>query len=114
VPSAGVWTGDRLNSMLGNASMAFLICTAEDEHADSTQHARENVVHEVGLFQGRLGFERAIVLPEDGCAEFSNIHGLGQIRFPKGNISASFEEIRSVLVITDNPQRSGLTAKKFP
>lgn len=97
VPAAGVWTGDRLNAMLGNASMAFLICTAEDEHADNTQHARENVIHEVGLFQGRLGFERAIVLLEDGCTEFSNIHGLGQIRFPKGNISACFEEIRGVL-----------------
>ena len=77
--------------------MAFLVCTAEDEHADSTQHARENVVHEAGLFQGRLGFERAIILLEEGCAEFSNIHGLGQIRFPKGNISAVFEEIRTVL-----------------
>lgn len=97
VPTAGVWTGDRLTSMLDNASIAFLICTAEDEHADSTRHARENVIHEAGLFQGRLGFERAIVLLEEGCAEFSNIHGLGQIRFPKGNISAKFEEIRNVL-----------------
>ena len=26
--------------------------TAEDEHADGTKHARENVIHEVGLFQG--------------------------------------------------------------
>jgi hypothetical protein len=97
VPVAGVWTGDRLSSMLGNASMAFLVCTAEDEHADSTQHARENVIHEAGLFQGRLGFERAIILLEEGCAEFSNIKGLGQIRFPKGNITAAFEEIRNVL-----------------
>ena len=97
VPAAGVWTGNRLSSMLDNASMAFLICTAEDEYADSTQHARENVIHEAGLFQGRLGFERAIILLEDSCSEFSNIHGLGQIRFPKGNISAKFEEIRDVL-----------------
>ena len=71
--------------------------TAEDEHADATKHARENVIHEVGLFQGRLGFRRAIVLLEEGCAEFSNITGLSQIRFPKGNIRASFEEIRRVL-----------------
>jgi predicted nucleotide-binding protein len=43
-----------------------------------------NVVHEAGLFQGRLGFERAIILLEEGCKSFSNIEGLGQIRFPKG------------------------------
>ena len=54
-------------------------------------------MHEVGLFQGRLGFERAIVLLEEGCGEFSNIHGLGQIRFPEDNINAAFEEIRKVL-----------------
>jgi len=50
-----------------------------------------------GLFQGRLGFTKAIVLLEDGCEEFSNIHGLGQILFPKGNIKAACEEIRQVL-----------------
>jgi predicted nucleotide-binding protein len=71
--------------------------TAEDEQTDGTLRARENVVHEVGLFQGRLGFARAIVLVEDECKEFSNIHGLGQIRFPTGNIAAKFEDIRAVL-----------------
>jgi predicted nucleotide-binding protein len=55
------------------------------------------VVHEVGLFQGKLGFAKAIVLLEDGCQEFSNIHGLGQIRFPRGDIGAKFEEIRRVM-----------------
>lgn len=71
--------------------------TAEDEKADGNLQARQNVIHEVGLFQGRLGFEKAIVLLEDGCEEFSNIHGLAQIRFPKGNIGANFEAIREVL-----------------
>jgi hypothetical protein len=59
-------------------------------------HPRANVIHEAGLFQGRLGFEKAIILLEYGCAEFSNIHGLTQIRFPKDNISACFE-VRRVL-----------------
>lgn len=71
--------------------------TAEDEHADATLHARENVIHKVGLFQGHLGPRKAIVLLETGCQEFSNIHGLSQLRFPKGHISAAFEEMRRVL-----------------
>ena len=44
-----------------------------------------------------MGFEKAIVLFEEGCQEFSNITGLTQIRFPKGDIEARFEQIRRVL-----------------
>jgi predicted nucleotide-binding protein len=50
---------------------------------DGKLHARLNVIHEAGLFQGRLGFNKAIILLEEGCEEFSNIHGLGHIPFPK-------------------------------
>jgi predicted nucleotide-binding protein len=53
---------------------------------------RMNVIHEAGLFQGRLGFTRAIVMLEEGCEEFSNIEGLGQIRFPNNNIKAAFHD----------------------
>src|SRR5947207_4522834 len=59
--------------------LTFLVMTGEDEQPDGKLRARENVIHEAGLFQGKLGFERAIVLLEDECEEFSNIHGLNQI-----------------------------------
>lgn len=94
---AGKSTKERLLEMLDGASFAFLIMTAEDERADGVKLARQNVIHEAGLFQGRLGFERAIILLEEGCEEFSNVHGLGQIRFPSGKIMAQSEEIRKVL-----------------
>ena len=97
VPVAGMSNKERLSEMLRSAGMAFLVMTAEDEQPDGQFHPRMNVVHEAGLFQGRLGFERAIVLLEDGCEEFSNIAGLGQIRFPRNDISAKSEEIRMVL-----------------
>jgi hypothetical protein len=95
--AAGIATSARLEKMLSDATFAFLIMTAEDEHSDATVHARENVVHEVGLFQGKLGMQRAIILREDGCQVFSNIHGLTYIGFPRGRIGATFEEIRRVL-----------------
>jgi len=108
VPVAGITNIARLSEMLDAAAIAFLVMTGEDELADGSVHARMNVVHEAGLFQGRLGFTRAIVLIEDGCEEFSNIQGLGQIRFPKSNIKAAFEEIREVL------EREGLLEPRQP
>lgn len=94
---AGLPTFERIGDMLDSAKFAFLVMTAEDEHSDSSTHARQNVVHEVGLFQGRLGPRKAIILLEEGCEEFSNIVGLSQIRFPRGDVGARFEEIRRVL-----------------
>ncbi len=96
-PTAGIAITDRFKQMLDRAMFAFLVMTAEDEHHDGTKHARENVIHEIGLFQGKLGFSRAIVLLEDGCQEFSNIHGLLQIHFPRGHILSRSEDIRGVL-----------------
>jgi hypothetical protein len=96
-PAAGMFTGDRLKQMLDEACFAFLVMNAEDQQPDGTFRARENVVHEAGLFQGRLGFMRAIILLEEGCETFSNIHGLTVLQFSKDHIDAKFEEIRQTL-----------------
>jgi len=106
VPVAGITNIARLSQMLDEAAIAFLVMTAEDEQTDGKLRARMNVIHEAGLFQGRLGFTKAIVILEEGCEEFSNIQGLGQIRFPKGKIKAAFEEVRQVL------EREGLLEPK--
>lgn len=97
IPIAGISNIARLSDMLNNAAVAFLVLTAEDEQVDGTQNPRLNVVHEAGLFQGKLGFEKAIILLEDGCEEFSNINGLGQIRYPANRIEVVFEQVRMIL-----------------
>ena len=97
VPVAGIPNTVRLSTMLDAAEIAFLVLTAEDEQTDGSMQARMNVIHEAGLFQGRLGFTRAIVMLEEGCEEFSNIEGLGQIRFPKNNIKAAFHDVQLIL-----------------
>jgi predicted nucleotide-binding protein len=79
--------------MLKRSSFALLVMTAEDEMSDGQKRARQNVVHEAGLFQGRLGFRRAIVVLESGAEEFSNIHGIEQIRFPPGAIRETFGDV---------------------
>ena len=106
IPTAGMSISNRLEEMLEGSCMAFIIMTGEDEHADNLLHARENVIHEVGLFQGRLGFKKAIILLEDGCERFSNIEGLIYISFPKGDITAAFEKIRDVLEFHNIKEKS--------
>ena len=83
--------------MLSSSAIAFLIMTGEDETADAEYRARQNVVHELGLFQGKLGFGRAIALVEDGIELFTNMAGIQQIRFSKGNIQETFGEVLATI-----------------
>jgi predicted nucleotide-binding protein len=94
---AGHTIRDVLEDVLDRSSMALLVLTAEDETADGHKRARQNVVHETGLFQGRLGFNKAIVLLEDGAEEFSNLYGIQQIRFAKGNIKETFGDVLAAI-----------------
>ena len=94
---AGHAVRDILETMLQSSSMAFLVMTGEDETADEKYQARQNVVHELGLFQGRLGFARAIALVEDGTKLFTNMEGIQQIRFSKGNIQGTFGEVLATI-----------------
>ncbi len=94
---AGHAIRDIIVELLGKSSFAILVMTGEDDMADGTIRARQNVIHEIGLFQGRLGFTKAIVLKEDGTEEFSNIHGVHQIRYSRGNIKETFGDVLATL-----------------
>lgn len=48
-----------LNDYLRRCSFAVCVLTNEDLMASGANRARQNVVHEAGLFQGRYGFQRA-------------------------------------------------------
>jgi predicted nucleotide-binding protein len=94
---AGHTIRDILESMLDESSFAILVLTGEDESKEGKLHPRLNVVHELGLFQGTLGFSKAIALLEDGTEEFSNIHGIQQIRYSKNNIRETFGDVLATI-----------------
>jgi predicted nucleotide-binding protein len=93
-----------LERMLEESSFAVLILSAEDATASGVKRARQNVVHEAGLFQGRLGFNKAILLVQEGLEEFSNLAGLQHISFSGERIEHTFHELRRVL------EREGLVS----
>jgi predicted nucleotide-binding protein len=88
---------DILEEMSNKSSLALLLMTGEDLKEDGTVTARPNVIHEVGLFQGKLGFSKAIVLLEEGTEEFSNLYGIQQIRFSKDNIKETFGDVIAII-----------------
>lgn len=94
---AGHAIRDILDELKRAASFAIMVYTGEDETVDGIARARQNVVHETGLFQGRLGFPRVQVLREDGVELFSNLDGIQWIGFSKGNIRETYGDVLAAL-----------------
>ncbi|WP_371788442.1 nucleotide-binding protein [Streptomyces griseoaurantiacus] len=88
---------DILDELLHASSFALLVLTGEDLQQNGDVRARQNVVHELGLFQGKLGFARAIAVVEEGVELISNMDGVQQIRFTKGNIRQVYGDVLAVL-----------------
>lgn len=86
-----------LERMLDTSTFAIIVATADDETKDGFGRARQNVVHEIGLFQGRLGFNRVVLMMQEGIEGFSNIAGLQVIRFSGNRIDSGFYELDRVL-----------------
>jgi len=83
--------------MARNSTVAILVLTAADQMVDGRYRGRQNVVHEIGFFQGTLGWENAIVVVEEGVELFTNLDGTQQVRYPAGNISAAVGDVVATL-----------------
>jgi hypothetical protein len=90
---AGKSISEVLNGMMTDSSIAILVMTGENETKDGELRARQNVVHEIGLSQGKFGNHRAVILMEKGVKDFSNIRGLTHIPFDKNQIQKTFKSI---------------------
>lgn len=96
-PRTGLHSVDVLKTALDSCTFAVIVATGEDVTADGGLRARQNVVHEIGLFQGRLGFEKVALLQQRGVEEFSNLAGLQVIPFSESRVEETFYELRRML-----------------
>lgn len=85
-----------VEQMITNAAVAVIVMTGADRAGDRLL-ARQNVVHELGFAQGRLGVQNTIILLEDGTEQFSNIAGMTQIRFRPGEAHTTKDEVLAAL-----------------
>lgn len=82
-----------IEKLLDNAARcdsAVIVMTGDDVANESETRVRENVMHEIGFFQGCYGRNRVVLLHESGVNIPSNLGGLVYIPFPKGLIDAGF------------------------
>ena len=93
----GKHIGDILKGFANEAKFAIVLMTAEDETKEDKIRARQNVIHEIGFFQGKLGFEKVAILKEDKVEKFSNIDGFQYIEFSGNNIKQTFFELQEML-----------------
>jgi hypothetical protein len=95
---SGVWGGtqvtDALDDLLERCGFAVCVLTAEDLSADGEWRARQNVIHEVGLFQGRYGFDRVILLVEEGVRSVPRTADPFTVPFPRNRIDTAFWRLR--------------------
>ncbi len=80
----------KLNEEAERCHAAIIVMTGDDKSEDGELRARENVLHEIGFFQGKLGLDKVILLHEEGVNIPSNIHGLVYIPFPNDTVEATF------------------------
>lgn len=89
-PNQGRTLLQKLEQESSKCSYAVIVMTGDDFDSGGNPRARENVMHEIGYFQGKFGLSAVCLLHEEGTSIPSNIHGLAYAPFPKGYVSASF------------------------
>lgn len=89
-PNQGMTILGKLVEAAEQCDCAVIVMTGDDLDADGQARARENVIHEIGFFQGKYGLSRVVLLHEEGVNIPTNIQGLVYTPFPKGVVQATF------------------------
>lgn len=88
-PNIGRTVLQKLEEESSKCSIAVIVMTGEDLTDNGETRARENVMHEIGYFQGKYGLQNVVLLHEQDVNIPSNIQGLVYIGFPKDSSEAA-------------------------
>ncbi len=96
-PNKGLTVVEKLELASERCDKAIILLTKDDEMADGNKRGRQNVIHEIGFFQGKYGRNNVVLLCEKGVELFSNISGIVYIHFDREHFSEVFESLREEL-----------------
>lgn len=102
LPSEGMTVIEKLEKYGRTADCAILILTADDLVKDKgAPRARQNVIQELGWFQGVIGRNRTAILKQEGVEIASNIAGVVYFGFKDNEVEIIFESLRRELKKAD-------------
>lgn len=96
-PWGGREISEALSKYLERCSLSVCVLTAEDLTGDGRRFARQNVIHEVGLFQGQHGFNSVVLLVEDGCDFVPQAAIAYTVYFPHNQIHRTFYQLAEII-----------------
>ena len=96
-PNLGRTIIEKLDDNSSRRDSAVIVMTGDDVANENEARVHENVMHEIGFFQGRYGRSRVILLHEDGVNIPTNLAGVVYIPFPKKGIEAGFHVLQREL-----------------
>ena len=94
----GMTIVEKLEAASEKCNKAIILLTKDDEMADGRMRGRQNVIHEIGFFQGKYGRRNVVLLCEEGVESFSNISGIVYIKFNRDHFPEVFEPLRNELI----------------
>jgi len=97
LPKRGKTIIEQLENASKFCNFAIILLTRDDEMHDGGMRTRQNVVHEIGFFQGKYGRDNVVLVSEKKLDLFSNISGILRIEFNPEYFEEIFEDLRVVL-----------------
>ena len=97
LPNNGLTIVEKLEKASAYCNYAIVLLTKDDQVKEGGMRARQNVIHEVGFFQGKYGRNKVLLLCEKGVDLFSNISGIMHIDFEADHFEAVYDSIRMEL-----------------
>jgi predicted nucleotide-binding protein len=94
-PNRGLTTVvEKLERISEECCFAVILMTKDDAQKDGAIRSRQNVIHEVGFFQGKYGRGNVVLLAERGVEIFSNVSGIVRIEFEPDHFDEVYEPLR--------------------
>ena len=88
---------EKLIESANTCNSAVIVMSGDDIANGDESRVRENVMHEIGFFQGSYGRSYVILLHEEGVNIPTNLAGVAYIPYPKGYVESGFHVLHREL-----------------